>query len=73
MYTIYGTPSCPFCDKAKALLTEKDHDYVYHDVMSDLGRRAEIIALQPGFKTVPQIYNGEEYIGGFDELAKTLS
>lgn len=65
--TIYSSDFCPYCRRAKALLTSKGaaFDEVCVDGRSDL--RADMAA-RAGRNTVPQIWIGERYIGGCDDL-----
>jgi glutaredoxin 3 len=66
--TIYTTGMCPYCYRAKALLDGKGVDYTEIDVTFDPGRRAEMREKAGGRSTVPQIWIGDEHIGGSDEL-----
>jgi len=60
---IYTTPYCPYCVRAKQLLTEKQVNYQEIDV-SDRSLRSAMTELTGG-TTVPQIIKP---IGGCDEL-----
>jgi glutaredoxin len=71
MYTIYGKPSCPFCVKAKHLLVTKGLPHEYVDVSID--NHALTFLKDQGFKTVPQVYLGKEYIGGYEALNSYLN
>jgi len=64
---IYTTKTCPYCYKAKSLL--KSLDVSYQEVSVDLNSklRAEM-ASRAGKTSVPQIWFGEEHIGGCDDL-----
>ena len=64
---IYTTKTCPYCYKAKSLLKSLDVSYqeVFVDFNSKL--RAEM-ASRAGKTSVPQIWFGEEHIGGCDDL-----
>jgi len=60
---------CPFCVMAEKLLVAKgvqDLEKVRVDLAPD--RRAEMMD-RTGRRTVPQIYIGETYVGGYDDLA----
>ncbi|MEX1670325.1 glutaredoxin 3 [Zhongshania guokunii] len=65
--TIYTTRFCPFCVRAKQLLTSKGVAFDEipvdgrNDLRSDLAKRS-------GQRTVPQIWIGETHVGGCDEL-----
>ena len=64
---IYTTKTCPYCYRAKSLL--KSLDVSYQEVSVDLNSklRAEM-ASRAGKTSVPQIWFGEEHIGGCDDL-----
>lgn len=73
VYEVYGKPNCPYCEKAKNLLDSKKLGYVYKDVTSDsqaLGEMTFKVTKNLGAppRTVPQIFKGDLYIGGFDKL-----
>ncbi len=65
--TIYTTPICPYCVRAKQLLKKKGAAFEEIDVFMDGARRDEMEA-RSGRYTVPQIWIGEQHIGGCDEL-----
>ncbi len=65
---MYTTPSCPFCVRAKRLLTERGIAYTEVDVAGDDALRLDIMQ-RTGRRTVPQIFIDGESIGGFEELA----
>lgn len=65
--TIYTTQWCPFCIRAKSLLQSKAVDYDEIDVASNPLLRQEMMQ-KSGRRTVPQIWIGEEHVGGCDEL-----
>lgn len=64
---IYTTPICPYCIRAKRLLDSKGATYNEIDVMGDNDRRGEMMR-RSGRRTVPQIFIGDEHVGGSDEL-----
>ena len=66
MYRVYGKPSCPFCVRAKEELDKRDLPYEYVDVRFD--RNALDLMKSIGARTVPQIFEGSEHIGGYDDL-----
>lgn len=65
--TLYTTKFCPFCVRAKMLLDKKSVSYKEIAVDGDVQLRREMMA-KSGGHTVPQIWIGEEHIGGCDEL-----
>jgi glutaredoxin 3 len=64
---MYSTLICPYCIRAKALLKMRGIPYEDIDVTGDSHARAWLLQAT-GRRTVPQIFIGEEPIGGFDEL-----
>jgi len=66
--TMYTTGLCPFCYRAKALLDAKGVAYEEINVTFSPKRRAEMTAKAGGQTSVPQIWIGEQHIGGSDEL-----
>lgn len=66
--TIYTTPTCGYCAAAKRLLSGKGVAFEEIDVSADPGRRAEMTKRANGGRTVPQIFIGDEHIGGFDDM-----
>jgi glutaredoxin 3 len=66
--TIYTTPICPYCVRAKALLRKKGAAFDEVDVFMDSAARDEMEARARGRRTVPQIFIGERHVGGCDEL-----
>ena len=65
---IYTLRSCPYCVRAKSLLDRKKVRYQEQDVTLDYEGRARISSTT-GHRTFPQIFIGEEFVGGYDELA----
>lgn len=69
--TILTKPGCPFCAKAKTLLTEKGFEY--EELV--MGKQVSFTALKAlsGNETWPQVFIGGKLIGGSDDLAAYLS
>lgn len=66
--TMYLTATCPYCQSAERLLAEKgatDVEKIRVDVHPE--RRAEMMQ-RSGRRTVPQIWIGEQHVGGCDDL-----
>jgi glutaredoxin len=78
MYIIYGKDNCPFCERAKALLTQKGLEFSYL-VLGEHYDREELLQLAPDAKSVPQIWMiGEDpettkYIGGYNDLEASFN
>lgn len=66
---MYCTAICPYCVRAEQLLQRKgvrEIEKIRVDLQPEL--RAAMME-KTGRRTVPQIYIGDEHIGGYDELA----
>lgn len=65
---MYSTAVCPFCVRAEQLLRARGV-IVIEKIRIDLDpdRRTEMIE-RTAKRTVPQIYIGDRYIGGCDDL-----
>ena len=65
---IYTKTTCPYCWRAKHLLTAKGVRYT--EVVVDFGgpEKQAMIQRTNGRMTVPQIFIGERHIGGCDDL-----
>jgi len=66
---IYTQPWCPYCDRAKALLTRKGVSFEEKDAPSGSAARKEAFERSGGRTSVPQIFVDGTLIGGSDELA----
>lgn len=66
---IYSSMSCPFCYRAKALLTAKGAEFSEIDVDRDPGARVEMMRRANGGRSVPQIFIDDQHVGGSDDLA----
>ena len=64
---MYVTDWCPYCARARSLLTRKGVAFEEIDVETVEGARSEMEA-RSGRSSVPQIFIGEQHIGGCDEL-----
>jgi glutaredoxin 3 len=65
---MYTTAVCPYCIRAKQLLTARGVERI-EEVRVDLDpvRREEMMQ-KTGRRTVPQIYIGDTHVGGCDDL-----
>ena len=64
---VYTTRWCPYCIRAKGLLNSKGISFNEIPVDGDRALR-EDMARRAGRTSVPQIWIGEQHIGGCDEL-----
>ncbi len=66
--TIYTTMFCPYCHRAKALLTKKGASFTEIDVGMSNDKRREMEMRANGGHTVPQIFINDKHVGGCDDL-----
>lgn len=66
---IYTTPYCPFCLMAKDFFENKNIEFEEIDVAENQGMRAELIERYQ-WKTVPMIFIGDEFVGGYQDVQK---
>ncbi|MBA1188372.1 glutaredoxin 3 [Pseudomonas entomophila] len=64
---IYSSDYCPYCIRAKQLLTRKGVDFEEIRVDGKPQLRAEM-SQKAGRTSVPQIWIGDTHVGGCDEL-----
>ncbi|MCX6104380.1 MAG: glutathione S-transferase N-terminal domain-containing protein [Proteobacteria bacterium] len=67
--TVYTTVVCSYCNAAKRLLTQRGYDYKEVDLTNNPELRQQLSAANSGYRTVPMIFIGKEFIGGYTELA----
>jgi len=65
--TIYTRPFCPYCARALALLSDKGADSTEIEAGMDPALRQEMMQ-RSGRNTFPQIFVGEQHIGGCDDM-----
>ena len=65
--TVYVSDWCPYCQRAKGLLQQKQVDFSEINVEDDEKSREEMIA-RSNRRTVPQIFIGDKHVGGWEEL-----
>lgn len=66
--TIYTRAFCPYCSRAVGLLKRKGADFVELDAGSSAALRQEMVERSGGGRTYPQIFVGDHYVGGCDDL-----
>ena len=66
--TVYTKSNCPYCIRAKDLLSRKGVKFeeIYLD---DRPEEYATLKQKTGLMTVPQIFIGEELVGGYTDLA----
>ena len=70
---VYSTDYCPYCTQAKTLLTAEGIAFEEIDLTNQPEKRAKLSEENNGYRTVPMIFIGDEFIGGFSELAQLKS
>lgn len=64
---IWSKDFCGYCDLAKRLLEQKGIKYEERKIGTGWTKE-QLLESVPTARTVPQIFLGEEYVGGFDDL-----
>lgn len=72
--TIFGREDCGFCRRAKQLCEQEQLDYRYVDIVAEGISQADMEkTIGRPVSTVPQIFCGSDYIGGFDAFSAMLA
>ncbi|HSG52404.1 MAG TPA: glutaredoxin 3 [Rheinheimera sp.] len=66
--TIYTKAYCPYCVRAKSVLDNKGVIYTEIRIDDQPELRPQMIERAGGRTTVPQIFIGEQHIGGCDDM-----
>lgn len=66
--TIYTTSTCGFCHAAKRLLTTKKVAFDEINLSEKPPEVRQSLMERTQHRTVPQIFIGEQFIGGFDDM-----
>ena len=65
---IYTMITCPYCIRAKEILTERGLEFTEHVLDYNDNEAWETLEQKTGMDTVPQIFYGEKFIGGCSDL-----
>jgi glutaredoxin 3 len=68
---IWSKDHCPFCVQAKNLLESKGIEYEERKI-GTAWTKEQLLEAVPNARTVPQIFLGEEHVGGYTELKQRL-
>lgn len=72
--TIFGKESCGFCRRAKEVCDIRALPYRYVDIEKEGVSKADLEkTIGKPVLTVPQIFHGQEHIGGFESFEAFLS
>lgn len=71
--TIFGKQSCGFCRRAKEVCEIRDLEFRYIDIEAENISKADLEkTIGKPVTTVPQIFHGQQHIGGFEALMEFL-
>lgn len=68
--TIYTSQHCPFCFAAKQLLSSLGAELEEIPLDRDDELRQRLSRENGGWRTVPMIFIGQRFVGGFDDVQK---
>ena len=68
---VYTTNYCPYCINAKKLLSGLGLAFAEINLEDDPDLRQKLSSENNGWRTVPMIFIGDHFVGGFTDL-KTL-
>ena len=66
--TIYTRPFCGYCARALSVLKAKGADFTEIEAGMDARLRQEMVPRSGGGTTFPQIFIGDQHIGGCDDM-----
>ena len=72
-WTVYGRHNCGFCTAASNWLDQHEANYTYYDVEKYGGGayvRTQLPDVPPTHRTVPMVFWGDRFIGGYQQLRK---
>jgi glutaredoxin 3 len=65
---IYTWRTCPFCIRAKSLLTRKGVEFTEYSIDGDENARSQMSQRANGRRSLPQIFINDTHIGGCDDI-----
>mgnify|MGYP001181341780 FL=1 len=71
MIKIYGTKTCSYCTRAKDLCSVNNIPFIEINISEN--EEAKQMLLENNYKTVPQIWDDEHYVGGYTDLVQYVS
>ena len=73
-FTVFGRPGCGYCIRAKQVLEVRGLPMRYIDIYAEGISKADLEkTVGKPVETVPQIFHGQKYIGGYTELEAYLN
>jgi glutaredoxin 3 len=65
---MYSSAHCPFCFRAKQLLTAKNIQFTDISIDGEPAKRQQMVK-RSGRTSVPQIWIDKHHVGGYDDMA----
>ncbi|MEL6458263.1 MAG: glutaredoxin 3 [Cyanobacteria bacterium J06641_2] len=65
---IYTWSTCPFCIRAKGLLSKKGVEFIEYVIDGDQEAREKMAQRADGGRSVPQIFINDVHVGGCDDI-----
>jgi len=65
---VYTWSTCPFCIRAKTLLTKKGVEFTEYCIDGDEAARSVMAERSQGQRSLPQIFINDHHVGGCDDL-----
>jgi glutaredoxin len=69
---VWSKDNCSYCESAKQLLKMKGVDYEERNISSGKWTKDDLLAAVPTARSVPQIFFGDQCIGGYNELKEKI-
>ncbi len=69
-WKVYTMENCPYCRQAKALLKQRGIEFEEISVDANDDAEWERLLKVSGMRTMPQIFQGTELIGGYTDLVE---
>lgn len=69
-WTVFGRANCKWCDKALELLENHREQFDYYGI--DTNPILKTVLLRMGLTTVPAIFYGPFYVGGYEDLVENI-
>lgn len=66
--TMYSKITCPYCVLAEQLLKRKRVTEINKIAIDNDPAELELMIARTGRRSVPQIFVGDEFVGGYDDL-----
>jgi len=71
MLKVYGAQWCTYCKKVKDFLETNNIEFLFVDI--DQSIEESKLLLDKKLTTIPQVFDGDEHIGGYTETVQKYS